>query len=530
MNQTALVSAKRKAFAIPFDQGIANLVPVSSTFDHPDHGSMLLLPHTRDTTRLARNLGYHTPAPILSQYDWAGDSPWRTQRITAALLTMQSRAYVLNEMGTGKTRSTLHAANFLMCSGEVRKALVAAPLSTLVNVWDREVFRYFGHMRTAILHGSKAQRLKALASDADVYIINHDGVETILPALIARSDIDLIVIDELACYRNARSNRWKAMNLLVNGQGTGPTPAAPRAFAWGLTGSPTPNDPCDSWGQVRLLTPNRVPKYFKAYKRQTMTQITQFKWIPKQEANDIVFDAMQPAVRYKRDDCVELPEVSIQNRQVPLSAEQARVYKEIIQKLKIGFTEGTVTAANEGVLFSKLLQIASGYVYTTDRKIVDLNPTARQDALLDILDEADGKIIVFADFIHTAHELHAFLLRNKVRAELITGAVPAHVRNHVFRAFQDTDMPRVIVAHPKCMAHGLTLTAANTVVWYTPSASLETYEQACARITRPGQTRKSLIVHLTGTPVETKLYRRLQQKASTQGALLEMFETQEQLV
>lgn len=530
MNQAAIVSAKRKAFAIPYNHGLANLVPDAQEFDHPELGTMLLLPHTRDTTRLARNMGFHTPAPILSQYDWAGDTPWRTQKVTSALLTMQPRAFVLNEMGTGKTRSTLHAANFLMLSGEVRRMLVCAPLSTLINVWDREIFKYFGHLRTAILHGSKAQRLKALASDSDVYIINHDGVETILSALIARTDIDLVVIDELACYRNARSNRWKAMNILVNGQGTGAVPVPPRAFAWGLTGSPTPNEPVDAWGQCRLLAPNRVPKYHKAFQRMTMNQITQFKWIPKREANDVVFDAMQPAVRYKRDDCVELPEVSVQNRVAPLSGEQQRVYKEIVAKLKIGFAEGTVTAANEGVLFSKLLQIASGFVYTNDGKGVDLNPAPRQDALLDILDEAEGKVIVFADFIHTARELHAFLLRNKISAELITGDVPMHIRNHVFRAFQDAPLPRVLVAHPKCMAHGLTLTAANTIVWYTPSTSLETYEQACARITRPGQTRKSLIVHLTGTPVETKLYRRLQQKASTQGALLEMFETQEQLV
>lgn len=81
----------------------------------------------------------------------------------------------------------------------------------------------------------------------------------------------------------------------------------------------------------------------------------------------------------------------------------------------------------------------------------------------------------------------------------------------------------MIVAHPKCMAHGLTLTAANTIIWFTPTASLETYEQACARITRPGQTRKTLIIHLTGSPIETKIYRRLREKASLQGALLDMF-------
>jgi SNF2 family DNA or RNA helicase len=112
----------------------------------------------------------------------------------------------------------------------------------------------------------------------------------------------------------------------------------------------------------------------------------------------------------------------------------------------------------------------------------------------------------------------------------VTGETPANARNHIFNAFQSAAFPRVLVAHPKCMAHGLTLTAANTICWFTPTTSLETYEQACARITRPGQTRKSLIVHLTGTPVESKLYKRLQQKATTQGALLELFELEEALV
>lgn len=529
MNTATLVSGKHKVFGIPFDAGIANLVPEAKQIVHPEQGRMLLLPHTRDTTRLARNMGYQTPAPILSQYDWAGDAPWRTQRITAALLTMHARAYVLSEMGTGKTRGTLHAANHLLMSGEIRKALVAAPLSTLVNVWDNEIFRHFQHLRTAVLHGSRQERLKRLRTDADIYIINHDGIETILGDLLARTDIDLVIIDELACYRNARSNRWKAANLLVNGGGSGAIPIPPRAFAWGLTGSPTPNEPADAWAQVRLLTPSRVPRFYKAFKRMTMTQLTQFKWIPRPEANDVVFDAMQPAVRYTRDDCSELPDVSVQTRAIPLSALQKRVYGELVKKLKLGFQEGTVTAANEGVLFNKLLQIASGFVYTNDKRVVDLQAKARQDALLDILDEAEGKVIVFAEFVQTVHELQGFLQRNKIAAEMVTGSVPAHIRNHVFQAFQNAPQPRVLVAHPRCMAHGLTLTAANVIVWYTPSTSLETYEQACARITRYGQTRKSLIMHLTGTPVETKLYKRLQQKASTQGALLEMFESQEPL-
>lgn len=509
-------------FSIPFDQGLSNIVPGAR-----QHNGSLILPHTRDTTRLARNLGHAVPAPIVTQYDWNGDVPFRTQIVTAAMLTMQQRAFVLSEMGTGKTRATLHAANFLMLNREIMRALVIAPLSTLVHVWDREIFRYFSHRSVGVLHGTKAQRLKILAQDHDFYVINHDGVETILPELIARIDIDLVVIDELASFRNARTARWKALNMLVNGgmrKGSA-LPIAGRAYAWGLTGSPTPNEPADAWGQCRLLAPGKVPPFFKQFKRQTMTQVSQFKWIPRPEANDIVFDVMQPAVRFKRDECVELPETSYIDRPVKMSPEQDRVYKELMKKLKLGFQEGTVTAANEGVLFSKLLQIASGYVYTSDRKVVHLPNADRVDNLLEVLDEAEGKVIVFVDFIHAANELQDILLKQKVRSSLVTGETPANARNHIFNAFQSAAFPRVLVAHPKCMAHGLTLTAANTIVWYTPTTSHETYGQACARITRPGQTRKSLIVHLTGSPVEAKLYRRLQQKASIQGALLEMFES-----
>src|SRR5690606_10372756 len=109
------------------------------------------------------------------------------------------------------------------------------------------------------------------------------------------------------------------------------------------------------------------PKHFKAFKRQTMRQISQFVWIAKDDANDIVFGAMQPAVRFKRDDCVELPPVVYQTRKVTLSQQQERAYKMMMSKLRIAFQEGEVTAANEGVLFSKLLQIAAGWVYTKDK-------------------------------------------------------------------------------------------------------------------------------------------------------------------
>jgi SNF2 family DNA or RNA helicase len=482
---------------------------------------MLIVPHQIDTVKLARNLGFRVPAPIIHRYDWNGhvgeEHPFKTQKITAAMLTMNRRAYVLSQMGTGKTRATLHALNFLMLEGEIKRVVVVAPLSTLWNVWDTEVFRYFNHLSVQVLYGSRDDRVKKLNVPAEIYVINHEGVGVILPELKARGDIDAVVIDELGMLRTGGTERWNNIASLIQN----------RKYVWGLTGSPTPNEPADAWAQCRLLTPHSVPKSFRAFKSHTMRKVSQFRWVAKDDANDIVFDSMQPAVRFKRSDCTELPPVTYQTRKVPLSKEQDRVYKTMMEKLVVAFHEGKVTAANEGVLFSKLLQIGAGWVYTTDKSVVGLDNRARIEALLEIIDEADGKVIVFNEFVHAAMNLYSVLEKKRIPCSLITGQTSAHDRNAVFSAFQNHQYPRVLVAHPRCMAHGLTLTAANTIVWFTPTTSLDTYDQACARITRPGQKLNQLIIHLTGTPVEAKLYRRLQQKKTVQGALLEMFEGKE---
>lgn len=510
MATKALINPTKGEFYIPPDDRLRALVPHRSvTIKGKEYDAF---PHVTDVTRLARNLDYTVPAPVYVRYPWKDTNAFETQRITAALLTMHRRAYVLNEMGTGKTRAALYAIHWMLMQNEIKRVLVVAPLSTLDQVWAYEVMRYFPELSTGTVYGTKKKRLKVLGEHHQIYVINHHGIGTCLDELKAM-DFDVILVDEIATFRNRRTELWKNLDVI--------TSKAP--YVWGMTGSPTPQAPTDAWGQVKLLTPEKVPKYFKPFQRLTMNQITQFKWIPKPEANDIVHSVMQPAVRFKRDDCVELPPVSYSYKKVVQSKEQTRVYNELIKKLTIAFNNGEVTAANEGVLFSKLLQIASGWVYTKDKSIVDLAPKERLDALTELLDEAEGKVIVFADFVHTADQVYSHLYRKKYSCELVTGQTSTTERNRIFGSFQRLDSPRIIVAHPKCMAHGLTLTEASMIVWYTPTTSLETYEQACARITRPGQTRKQLIAHLTGTAVESKVYRRLKEKGTVQGALLDLF-------
>jgi SNF2 family DNA or RNA helicase len=507
-----LVYPHHRKLVIPFRHDVSSLVPGSRRLTAKGQ-DLLAVPFGREEVRLLRNLGIDAPAPILHLYDWNGDTPFDTQRHTAALLTNNSRAYVLNDMGTGKTRATLHAINYLQQHGEARKALVVAPLSTLTTVWDREIFDYFQHMSTATLHGTRQKRLQQLSRDVDIYIINHDGVHTIKQALIDRPDIDIVVVDELAAFRNAQTRRWKALAAV----------SAKRKFVWGLTGAPIPSAPTDAWAQCRLLTPESVPKYFTQFRDATMLKVSQFRWVERQGALETVFKAMQPSVRYKRSDCLDLPPTLYSTRSVDFSAPQLAAYKDLMARGRADFAEGRVTAINAGVILNKLLQVACGFVYTNDRKAVDLQSPSRYDALREAIEETPANTIVFVPYIEAVHRVYAAVSKY-TSAAMVYGDTPIKERNRIFNEFQRDGHPKVLVAHPKCMAHGLTLTAADTVVWFSPLPDLEIYEQANARVTRPSQKNTTLIVHLEGCAVEKKVYSILRRKGAVQGALMELFE------
>ena len=476
-------------------------------------GSGPTVAHDIGVTRLLRNYGYVVPAPIMSQYEWPDNpSPFKTQKITAALLTMNPRAYVLSEMGTGKTRAALYACDHMLKTGEIKRVLVVAPLSTLSQVWDREIYQYFNWHSAGVVHGPRSKRLQVLREDHQFYIINYDGVG-VMQKDLAAIKFDAVIIDEASAYRNKSTERWKKLKFFV----------ARAKYVWGMTGSPTPNKPIDAWGIAKMITPHTATMFLKEFESKTMTQVTQFRWIAKPDANDHVFKMLQPSVRYKRDDCVELPPVSYSTVSVNQSAQIKTAYKKMVNACKVAFLEGRIVAANEGVAYMKLLQIACGWAYTDKKGVVRLDNTDRVNELRDIISNSLGKVIVFVSFKHAARGLHERLVKHKEDVALITGDTPKRFRDQIFTGFQHGDSPRVLVAHPQCMAHGLTLTTANTIVWFTPTNSLEIYEQANARILRPGQDKKSLVVHLTATPIESKIYKRLQEKSSLQGSLLEMF-------
>ena len=497
-----------------------NVAGVKKMFPNVKHSvvqgrDLCAVPHTLEATRFFRNAGKEVPSPILTDYSWPGRfTPYDHQRDTADFLTMNNRAFCLSGMGSGKTASALWAADYGMKQGEIEKVLVLAPLSTLDRVWAHEIFQILPHRKYAILHGARDKRRALLDTDADFFIINHDGIGIVKDLLAGRDDISHIIVDELAVFRNAQTKRWKTLFEILNRQGVART-------VWGLTGTPTPNAPTDAYAQVKLIAPESMRGSFRKFRDETMNQVTQFRWVPRGRASEVVNNAMQPSIRYALEDCIDLPPTIYQDRAAPLTLEQAHHYKELLQDAYTMVGDDQVTAVNAGILLNKLVQAAVGVMYAQDGSVLEIDFGPRLNVLKEVIEECNEKVIVFVPLTGALRVLERELSKDWT-VGVVDGSVSANKRNQIFRDFQMADNPHVILANATTMAHGLTLTAASTIIWYAPVHSNETYQQANARIVRPGQTKVTNIVHLHGTQAERKIYAKLQDRGRMQDVVLEL--------
>ena len=466
---------------------------------------------------MLNNMGIEAPSPILYHYGWPGlYKPFEHQRHTAAFLTMNPKSFCLNGMGTGKTMSVLWGFHYLQKVGEIDAAIVLAPLSTLEDTWGREVFKNLSDSNYIVVHGGADKCKKLLCEDLDLYITNHhillseEKVEALID-LCKRKRI-LLVVDEIATFRNASTKLWKALKKLVDAC----------QWVWGLTGTPIPNAPTDAWAQCRLINATSVPKYFGAFRDQVMRQSGPFKWVARDNALDTVYRVMQPSVRYSREACIDLPPTTYQMRHVPLSPEQSKVYAEMVSKFRSEYEGGQINAINEAAKRSKLLQICCGVAYGASEDVIIPAPE-RVNLVKEIIEQADAKVIIFVPFTGALESL-ADELRKDFKISVIHGGVSRTKRGEIFADFRDPNGAHALVADARTMSHGLNLTVANTIVWFGPAPSNDIYEQANARVPRPGQTLSTFIIHIEGSPVERKSYERLQARSKTQGILLDMFE------
>ena len=453
------------------------------------------------------------PSPIMRDYAWPGIfKPFNHQKDTASFLSLRDRAFCFNEAGTGKTSAAIWAADYLMNLGLVKRVLVICPLSIMHSAWQADVFKTAMHRTCGVAHGSVSKRQKVIEQSYEFVIINFDGVHTVFDD-IYKANFDLIIVDEANAYKTATTRRWKTLAKLIR----------PETKLWMMTGTPAAQSPLDAFGLARLISPERVPKYSGAWRDRVMNQITRFKWIPKSNCTEQVHRALQPAIRFTKKECLDLPEVVYQTRDVPLSPQTQKYYSALKKQLLVEAAGEQISAVNAAASLNKLLQISGGAVYTDKRQVVEFDIRPRLNALEEVLAETLNKVIVFVPFIHTIDVVSKFLKDKGITSEIIQGSISPGQRSQIIKQFQEQPDPHVLIIQPQAAAHGITLTAADTVVFWSPVMSVETYLQCVARIDRVGQKNCMTVVHLQGSDVERRMYSMLQGKVDSHQKLVDLY-------
>jgi SNF2 family DNA or RNA helicase len=466
----------------------------------------------QEMQRLVRLYG-DAPSPMDKEYEWPGlYAPFAHQRITASYLALRNRAFCFNEAGTGKTSSVIWAADYLMNQGLVKRVLVICPLSIMYSAWQADIFKTAMHRTVGVAHGETSKRVKIIKGSYEFVIINFDGVGTVADE-IGKAGFDLIVVDEANAYKTVSTKRWKTLAKLIT----------PSTRLWMLTGTPASQSPLDAYGLAKLVNPEGVPKFFGAWRDKVMQPISRFQWAPRKTAKATVFEALQPAIRFEKADCLDLPEVVYQTREVPLSAQVEKYYKLLKKEMLISAAGEEISAVNAAAMMSKLLQLSGGAIYTDTKEVVEFDASPRFNALMEVLDETEHKVVVFVPYTHTIEIVSKFLTTQGVTNEVINGAVSASARSDIINRFQTQDSPRVLIIQPQAASHGVTLTAANTVVFWSPVMSVETYLQCIARIDRVGQKNSMTVVHLQGSEAERKIYKMLQSKVDMHESLVDLY-------
>jgi SNF2 family DNA or RNA helicase len=493
---------------------ITNYIEKSEVLsDNGHYADVMVYWGIKEMQHLVKVYDAEVPSPIIKDYAWPGMyTPFKHQKITSSFLSLQDRAFCFNEAGTGKTSSVIWAADYLISQGLIKRVLIICPLSIMYSAWQADIFKTAMHRTVGVAYGDSAKRKKIINGVYDFVVINYDGVN-IVKDEIANADFDLIVVDEANAYKTTSTKRWKTLAKLMT----------PSKKLWMLTGTPASQSPIDAYGLARLVAPANVPKYATAWRDKVMHQLTRFKWIPKASSRQDVYDALQPAIRFEKAQCLDLPPLVYQTRIVPLSVQVTKYYNLIKNEMLIQTAGENISAVNAAAMLTKLLQISGGAVYSDTREVIEFDISPRLSALMEVMGETIHKVIIFVPYRHTIQLVSQHLTTEGVSNEIINGDVPARERAEIINRFQTQEAPRVLVIQPQSASHGVTLTAADTVVFWSPVMSVETYLQCIARIDRVGQVNSMTVVHLQGSEVERKMYQMLQNKVDNHEKLVDLY-------
>lgn len=494
------------------------------------NGQFVAVPRSLHNCQVLRHYNFPV-APIITDenYSWPRNTravphPYESQKTTTNFFVLHPRCFCLTDMGGGKSLAAMWAADNLMnWYGPGFRALIVCPLSILQQ-WQNSIFEHFLGRRTAvILHGSAAKRIEMLKKPADFYLCNYDGLgvgahthkkfelDGFSKALAERQDIKLVIADEASAYKDAQTKRHRLARAII-GQ---------RDYLWLMTGTPTPNAPTDAYGLAKMVN-NAFGKSFTSFRLDTMQLVSLHTWKPYKDGYEKARRLLTPSIRFDIKEIWDGPEMTTEQRKVELTPDQNKLMADLKRDQTVAVKSGKqITAINAAAARSKFIQIALGAIYDENHKVHFIDAAPRIAELKNVLEQVNGKALVFAPLTSVVELLYKELKRN-VSCEVVNGNTSQKDRARIFQAFQQESEPRVLIADPGCMAHGLNLWMATAVIWYGPCDKTEIYLQANKRAHRPGQKYPVTVVQLVSNKLEAGIFKTIENNTENQNFLLDL--------
>lgn len=440
--------------------------------------------------------------------------PYHYQQYCTERILSDAALGLFLDMGLGKTVITLTAINELRYNRwAVQRVLIIAPKKVAEGTWSKEAGKWdhLKHLRVSLVCGTQQQRLRALATPADVYVTGRDNVVWLVGYFKNAWPFDMVVLDESSSFKNGQSKRFKALKLVRS--------RINRIVE--LTGTPSSNGLIDLWAQIFLLDGGeRLGKTIGQYRERFFdpdkrNRTTIFSYAPKDGSMEYIQQAIGDiCISMKSEDYLEMPERLYDEVPVVLDPAAAKAYKQLERDLLLELDDGIITAGTAGVLTGKLLQLCNGAVYDADRQALPIHQ-CKIDAFLEVLEQLNGQsALVFYNFQHD-------------RDRLLKALEPLHLRVRVYQSAADEDdwnagKIDILLAHPASCAYGLNLqNGGHHAIWFGLTWSLEQYEQANKRLHRQGQKYPVVIHHLVVQGgMDEDVMNALHCKGDTQDALM----------
>jgi SNF2 family DNA or RNA helicase len=443
-------------------------------------------------------------------------APHDYQAFAIDYIETHTAAAVLLDMGLGKTVITLTAiANLLFDSFQAHRVLVIAPLRVARDTWPAEIQKWdhLNGLTYSVIIGTQQERMAALRKQADIYLINRENTQWLIENSGMPFDYDMVVIDELSSFKSWQAKRFKSLMKV--------RPFVKRVV--GLTGTPSSNGLMDLFAEFRLLDMGqRLGRFIGQYRnaffkpdRMNGPIVYSYKPLPGAE-KEIYRRIGDITISMKACGQLKMPELITTNYEVDMSPKEREHYEALKQELVLSLPDGEVTAANAAVLTGKLLQLSSGAIYGDDGSVIHI-PDRKLDALEDIIEGMNGRPLLVGYWFK--HDLQRITQRlNEV------GIPYERLDSEASLKRWNTGHIQVGLAHPASTGHGLNLQdGGNTICWFSPTWSLELYQQMNARLYRQGQKAETVVItHIvTKDTVDSRVLKALSEKDRIQEALID---------